>query len=133
MPTYDYDCASCGRRFEVVHGVHAERPTTCPLCGGGPIRKAVSAPAVHFKGSGWAKKERRAAPTKTPVASGSDGDSTSSESKGEGDPNGKGDAGESKDRAAVSTGSHEGAKPASKHAERASSDAGVPSAKPAAD
>ena len=60
MPAYDYDCAACGRRFEVVHGVHAERPTTCPLCGKGPVRKAISAAAVHYRGSGWAKKERRA-------------------------------------------------------------------------
>jgi putative FmdB family regulatory protein len=60
MPAYDYDCASCGRRFEVIHGVHADPPTSCPLCGKGPIRKAISAAAVHYKGSGWAKKERRA-------------------------------------------------------------------------
>jgi putative FmdB family regulatory protein len=61
MPVYDYDCAACGRRFEVIHGVHADPPTTCPLCGSGPVRKAFAAPAIHFKGSGWAKKERRAA------------------------------------------------------------------------
>jgi putative FmdB family regulatory protein len=61
MPIYDYECANCQRRFEVVHGVHVPGPTSCPLCGGGPVRKAISAPAVHFKGSGWAKKERRAA------------------------------------------------------------------------
>ncbi len=67
MPAYDYDCAACGSRFEVIHGVHAERPTTCPLCGGGPIRKAISAPAIHYKGSGWAKKERSA--TATPKTS----------------------------------------------------------------
>lgn len=67
MPAYDYDCAACGGRFEVVHGVHADRPTTCPLCGSGPIRKAISAPTIHFKGSGWAKKERRA--TATPSGS----------------------------------------------------------------
>ena len=60
MPLYDYDCAACGRRIEVVHGVHAPGPTHCPNCGGGPLRKAISAPAVHFKGSGWAKKERHA-------------------------------------------------------------------------
>ena len=56
MPAYDYDCAACGRRFEVVHGVHVDGPTTCPLCGKGPVRKAISAPAIHYKGSGWAKK-----------------------------------------------------------------------------
>ena len=60
MPVYDYDCAECGRRVEVIHGVHAPGPTHCPNCGGGPLRKAISAAAVHFKGSGWAKKERHA-------------------------------------------------------------------------
>ena len=60
MPLYDYDCAACRRRFEVIHGVHVEGPVTCPLCGKGPVRKAITAPAVHYKGSGWAKKERRA-------------------------------------------------------------------------
>jgi len=72
MPAYDYDCGACGRRFEVSHGVHADPPAACPLCGGGPVRKAITAPAVHYKGSGWAKKERHATP------------STSSKSKGEG-------------------------------------------------
>ena len=60
MPSYDYDCAACGRRFEIMHGVHAEPPAACPSCGSGPVRKAISAPTVHFKGSGWAKKERHA-------------------------------------------------------------------------
>jgi putative FmdB family regulatory protein len=61
MPLYDYDCLECGRRIEVIHGVHAPGPTHCPNCGGGPLKKAIAAPAVHFKGSGWAKKERHAA------------------------------------------------------------------------
>jgi putative FmdB family regulatory protein len=66
MPLYDYDCLACGRRVEVVHGVHAPGPEHCPNCGSGPLRKAITAAAVHFKGSGWAKKERRAtAGTKT--------------------------------------------------------------------
>ena len=63
MPLYDYDCAHCGRRIEVIHGVYAPGPDRLPLL----RRRARSArrsraPAVHFKGSGWAKKERRAAP-----------------------------------------------------------------------
>ncbi len=60
MPLYDYVCAACGRRFEVIHGVHADGPTSCPLCAKGPVRKAITAAAIHYKGSGWAKKERRA-------------------------------------------------------------------------
>ena len=72
MPLYDYECAACGRRFEVFHGVHAEGPTSCPLCGKGPVRKAITAAAVHYRGSGWAKKERR-----TAAASKTGGDSAS--------------------------------------------------------
>jgi putative FmdB family regulatory protein len=85
MPAYDYDCAACGRRFEVIHGVHADPPTTCPLCGKGPIRKAISAAAVHYKGSGWAKKERRA--------------TVSSGSKAQSDGNASSDVGSSTDKA----------------------------------
>jgi putative FmdB family regulatory protein len=77
MPLYDYDCSACGRRFEVVHGVHVEGPTVCPICGKGPIRKAIAAPAVHFKGTGWAKRDRRA--TATPGASKSSGDGASTD------------------------------------------------------
>ncbi len=69
MPLYDYDCSACGRRFEAIHGVHADPPAACPLCGSGPVRKAVAAPAVHFKGSGWAKKERRSAARSKDAAS----------------------------------------------------------------
>jgi len=87
MPLYDYDCAACGRRFEVVHGVHGDPPATCPLCGSGPVRKAVVAPAVHYKGSGWAKKERRIAPaSKDKGASGeTDSGSTSTDDGGTAD------------------------------------------------
>ena len=60
MPLYDYDCLACGRRIEVIHGVHAPGPSHCPNCGSGPLKKAIAAPAVHFKGSGWAKRDRRA-------------------------------------------------------------------------
>ncbi len=60
MPRYDYDCAACDRRFEAVLGVHEDGPTVCSLCGRGPVKKAFSPPTIHFKGSGWAKKERHA-------------------------------------------------------------------------
>ena len=73
MPLYDYDCAACGRRFEVIHGVNDPAPEQCPLCGSGPVRKAFAAPAIHFKGSGWAKKERRAA-AKSSASASKDGD-----------------------------------------------------------
>lgn len=87
MPIYDYECANCRRLFEVVHGVHVPGPTSCPLCGGGPVRKAISAPAVHFKGSGWAKKERRAAaPASKKDSSGGGGGGGSDDSTGSSTP-----------------------------------------------
>lgn len=91
MPLYDYDCTECGRRVEVIHGVHSPGPTHCPNCGGGPLRKAISAPAVHFKGSGWAKKERHAAvasaTSRTSDASNaSDGDAKSTEGEAKASP-----------------------------------------------
>ena len=57
MPYYDYVCADCGNKIEVMHSVHAEGPSVCPKCGG-PLKRTFAAPAVHFKGSGWARKER---------------------------------------------------------------------------
>ena len=72
MPLYDYVCAACGRRFEVIHGIEADPPASCPLCGEGPVRKAITAPTVHYRGSGWAKKERRAAVKSGSSSGGSD-------------------------------------------------------------
>jgi putative FmdB family regulatory protein len=83
MPLYDYDCAACGRRFEAIHGVYADPPAACPLCGSGPVRKAIGAPAVHYKGSGWAKKERRPKPASTTSSAGDGGEGTSDSSSGE--------------------------------------------------
>jgi putative FmdB family regulatory protein len=58
MPVYDYVCTACGTRVEVIHGVHAAGPAVCTACGGA-LRKAVSAAAIVYKGSGWAKKDAR--------------------------------------------------------------------------
>src|SRR6185503_4075882 len=59
MPIYDYSCSNCGQTTEVIHGIDSPGPRFCPVCGAeGTLRKAFAPPAVHFKGSGWAKKDR---------------------------------------------------------------------------
>ena len=58
MPIYDYVCGSCGQVVEVIHSISAPGPTTCERCGG-TLKRALSAPAIVFKGSGWAKKDAR--------------------------------------------------------------------------
>lgn len=79
MPHYDYVCTVCGTLAEVMHGVHEAGPTACAACGG-PMRKALSAPAIVFKGSGWAKKDAR------PKQSGSSSASDKSETSTTGTP-----------------------------------------------
>jgi putative FmdB family regulatory protein len=66
MPIYEYLCRACGHRTEILHGINDDGPQFCPACGAeGKLRKAISAPSIVFKGSGWAKKDRRPAPAAT--------------------------------------------------------------------
>jgi putative FmdB family regulatory protein len=82
MPTYDYLCPN-GHRFEVIHSVIADGPTSCPICGAAPVRKAFSAPSIHFKGSGWAKKDRSTSRRSTvPSSASADGDTATTSSSG---------------------------------------------------
>jgi putative FmdB family regulatory protein len=52
MPLYEYQCESCGHRFEVIQKFSDAPVDTCPTCGG-PVQKLLSSPAIQFKGSGW--------------------------------------------------------------------------------
>jgi len=53
MPTYEYECESCGYRFEEFQSIHDEPIKVCPKCGG-PVRKLLSSNyGVIFKGSGF--------------------------------------------------------------------------------
>jgi putative FmdB family regulatory protein len=90
MPYYDYVCANCGHEIEVMHSVHADGPTACPKCGG-PLKKTFAVPAVHFKGTGWARKEKgtssrpsRSEPKETAASASSAPPASSSESSSSG-------------------------------------------------
>ena len=52
MPLYEYQCDSCGHRFERIQKFSDPAPDACPSCGG-PVRKLISSPAIQFKGSGF--------------------------------------------------------------------------------
>jgi putative FmdB family regulatory protein len=65
MPIYEYVCGKCGKKTEVIQRVNEAPLRVCPHCGG-RLKKAISAPAIQFKGSGWyvtdyprAKREER--------------------------------------------------------------------------
>ena len=53
MPLYEYECESCGRRFEVIQKFSDPPADVCRHCGSGPVRRLLSSPAIQFKGSGW--------------------------------------------------------------------------------
>lgn len=54
MPTYDYVCDSCGKVFEVAHGMKEEGPSECGCGSKGTVHRLMSAGSgLIFKGSGF--------------------------------------------------------------------------------
>lgn len=72
MPTYEYECTGCGRRFDVVQKFSDAALTTCAECQGA-LRKLISAPGIVFKGGGFYKTDSRgssdSSSTATPTSS----------------------------------------------------------------
>lgn len=101
MPIYDYLCANCRHLTEVIHGINDAGPRFCPSCGTeGSMKKVLSTPAVHFKGSGWAKKDRSSSSSvRTKAAASSKSDDGGSAGAG-----GSGGSGESSGAGEKSTG-----------------------------
>ena len=58
MPTYDYQCRSCGVITEVVHSMLEDGPTTCERCGG-ELRRVFHPTGIIFKGGGFYKTDSR--------------------------------------------------------------------------
>jgi putative FmdB family regulatory protein len=87
LPIYDYICGNCRHRIEVIHGIHADGPRFCPSCGAeGTMTKAMTTPAVHFKGSGWAKKDRSSTSGSRTKASSASSTSDAAGATGSSDP-----------------------------------------------
>ena len=80
MPTYDYQCRSCGVITEVIHSMTADGPTACPACGGS-LRRVFNPAGIIFKGSGFYKTDSRHAKSGSP-SSGSTTSTTTSASSG---------------------------------------------------
>lgn len=53
MPTYSYECGSCGHVFDVFHGMSAEPKITCESCGKKCHRLIGTGSGIIFKGSGF--------------------------------------------------------------------------------
>ncbi len=50
MPTYEYECRTCGRRFEKQQGINEPPLSECPKCGGA-VHRLISG------GSGFIMKD----------------------------------------------------------------------------
>src|SRR5262249_26289818 len=52
VPTYEYECRRCLRRFEVRQRISEPALSTCDECGG-PVQRLLAAAPFILKGGGW--------------------------------------------------------------------------------
>ena len=62
MPTYDYKCTECDKRFEVSQSIHEDSLTTIDGC---PVKKVFGAVSISFKGSGFYRNDSRGTSSST--------------------------------------------------------------------
>jgi putative FmdB family regulatory protein len=52
MPIYEYECAKCGKKIEVIQKM-SDKPLRKHEKCGGSLTKLISAAGFQFKGTGW--------------------------------------------------------------------------------
>ena len=53
MPTYEYECITCGHVCDVFHSMTAKPRVKCPECGGRTKKLIGAGAGIIFKGSGF--------------------------------------------------------------------------------
>jgi putative FmdB family regulatory protein len=76
VPIYEYRCAN-GHEFEVFQSMSEDPVSACVECGAAAER-VLSAPAVHFKGSGFYTTDYARKGSSKAASDGGSGDSSSS-------------------------------------------------------
>jgi putative FmdB family regulatory protein len=89
VPIYEYKCDN-GHVFDVMQKMAEEPLTECVECGA-PAVRVLSAPAVHFKGSGFYNTDY--GKRKGGGSNGSSGEGSSSESKSDSGSSSSSDSG----------------------------------------
>jgi len=60
MPTYEYQCESCGHEFELFQSITARSLRKCPKCGRASLKRLIgTGGGVIFKGSGFYQTDYR--------------------------------------------------------------------------
>ena len=70
MPTYDYQCRSCGSVTEVIHSMLEDGPSVCERCGG-ELRRVLYPTGIIFKGSGFYRTDSRTSASASDAATSS--------------------------------------------------------------
>lgn len=82
MPTYEYECETCGIHFERFQRITDEALKQCPECEG-PVHRVLHPVGIVFKGSGWYCTDHRSSSSTTASAPKDKAGESKSESKGE--------------------------------------------------
>jgi putative FmdB family regulatory protein len=95
MPIYEYQCRSCGHRFEQMQKVSDAPLRKCPECSG-RLEKLISRTAFLLKGGGWYAHGYSNTSESGDAKDGGKKDSAKAESKS--DPNAKNKKKDAKDK-----------------------------------
>lgn len=102
MPTYEYACTSCRRRFEVVQRFTDAPLQTCEECGG-TLKRVFHPVGVVLKGPGFYSTDNRSKKGPTPAKKEAATQGTASAESGGGAGASKKDATPSKDAGSSKT------------------------------
>ena len=103
MPTYDYECQSCGHVFEYFQSMSDDPLKECPKCGKEVKRLIGGGMGIIFKGSGFYVTDNRSGSSGSgggaKKSSSGGGDSKSSDTSSAGSTAGDKKSGNSKESA----------------------------------
>ena len=85
MPLYDYECLTCGNRFEIRQRVSEVGNAPCPTCASDSRRVFHSVP-ILFKGSGFYSTDHRKGQASSTANGKDESSDSSSESKSDSKP-----------------------------------------------
>lgn len=70
MPTYEYECSSCGHAFEALQSMSEPKLVKCPKCKKNKLQRLIgTGGGVIFKGSGFYETDykKKDAPSSDPI------------------------------------------------------------------
>lgn len=87
MPTYDYECKSCGHKYELFQSIKAEPEKKCPSCGKQTAKRLIGAGGtIIFRGPGFYATDYRSDGYKKAAKAEAEASSGSKKDKAESKP-----------------------------------------------